>query len=329
MSNRHDAIEKWLQEQLPRWRDAAGQLSRIEKSKSAHSEEVMSTVHAYGEIARDLSVARHTDPGGKLARYLEQVYARFYRALYRKPGSFWQDIKDLFFLEVPEIARSLSQQIFSVSTLFILSGLAGWWLVSTYPELASLFASEDMINGVSRGELWTDDLLNVLPSSMLALSILSNNVAVTLFAMCLGVFYGLGTIYIISMNGLMLGGIFAMTAQHNLATRLFEFVIAHGIVELSVICIAGAIGVSLGTSIARPGNQTRAQSFHKASIRSAKLIFVCALFLVGAGLIEGYISPNRSYSLAFKVSVGVLYMTIFVATLSGAPRRLLTASRLD
>lgn len=327
MSGKHSTMEKWLHVQLPRWRDAADRLTKIEKSKSAKSDEVMSAIHSYGEIARDLSVARHTAPGGKPTRYLEQVYARYYRALYRQPGSLGRGIKDLLLVEVPEIARSLSHQILSVSTLFILSGLSGWWLVGTYPELASLFASEDMINGVSRGELWTDNLLNVVPSSMLAFSILSNNVTVTLFAMCLGVFYGLGTIYIISMNGLMLGGIFAMTAQHNLASRLFEFVIAHGIVELSVICVAGAIGVSLGTSIARPGNQTRAQSFHLASIRSAKLIFMCALFLVGAGIIEGYISPDSAYSLSFKVSVGVLYMAIFVATLSGVPQRLLSAFR--
>lgn len=323
MSNKQGAMNKWLQQQLPRWRDAANQLTGIEKSKSAQSDEVMNTVHSYREIARDLSVARHIAPDGKLTRYLEQVYARYYRALYRKPGSLWQEIKDLLLVDAPAIARSLSQQILSVTTLFILSGLAGWWLISTYPELASLFASEDMINGVNRGELWTDDILNVLPSSLLAISIFTNNVAVTLFAMCLGIFYGLGTIYIIAMNGLMLGGIFAMTAQHNLAGRLFEFVIAHGIVELSVICIAGAIGVFLGTSIARPGDRTRAQSFHTATIRSAKLIFVCALFLVGAGLIEGYISPNPDYSLSFKVSVGILYMVIFLATLSGVPQRLL------
>jgi uncharacterized membrane protein SpoIIM required for sporulation len=322
-------MEKWLREQMPKWRDAADQLTSMEKAKSAPADEVMKTVHAYGEIARDLSVARRVIPGGKLTRYLEQVYARYYRALYRRPGSIWQEIKDLLLFDVPAIVQSLKQQILSVTTLFVLSGLAGWWLVTTYPELASLFASESMINGVSRGELWTDDLLNVMPSSVLALSILSNNVAVTLFAMCLGVFYGLGTIYIIAMNGLMLGGIFAMTAQHSLAGRLFEFVIAHGVVELSVICVAGAIGVSLGASIARPGSLTRAQSFHLASIRGAKLIFVCALFLIGAGIIEGYISPDPVYALSFKVAVGVTYMAVFAAVLGGLPQRFLGTSGRD
>ena len=210
----------------------------------------MDSVYSYGEIARGLSVARQVTPGGKLTGYLEQVYARYHRALFRKPGSAWRSVRDIFLVEGPAITWQLRQQIMAVSLLFVLSALAGWWLVSRYPELASLFASEDMINGVANGELWTDNILNVVPSPVLAVSILSNNIVVALTAMCLGVFYGLGTFYIITLNGLMLGGVFAMTAQHSLAMRLLEFVIAHGIVELSVICIAGAIGVSLGSAIA-------------------------------------------------------------------------------
>ena len=94
-----------------------------------------------------------------------------------------------------------------------------------------------MINGVERGRLWTDGLLNVAPSSLLSVGILSNNIAVSLLAFCVGVLFGLGTFYIIAMNGLMLGGIFAFTHQHGLADELFRFVIAHGVVELSVICL--------------------------------------------------------------------------------------------
>ena len=212
-----------------------------------------------------------------------------------------------------------------MTSLFIASGYAGWWLVSTYPELAALVASESMINGAARGELWTDDILNVVPSSWLALRILTNNIAVTLFAACLGVFYGLGTIYIIGLNGIMIGGVFAMVNQYQLAGRLFEFVIAHGIVELSVIAIAGAVGISLGASIARPGNKTRASAFQEASARAARLIAVCAVFLVGAGIIEGYISPNASVSFSTKVLVGISYFLVFAAVLGGLPQRLIEA----
>jgi len=327
MSQGEKAHGGWPEQRLPDWRAASERLTRVEKSRNSEARDIMGAVHAYGVIARDLTVVRRNAPGSRLTRYLEQLYARYHRALHRRPGSAWQAVKKLLLVDVVEIVASLRQQIASVTALFIASLMAGWWIVSTYPELAALVASEDMINGVARGELWTDDLLNVVPSSWLAISILSNNIIVTLFAACLGVLYGLGTVYIIALNGLMIGGVFAMTNHHGLAGRLFEFVIAHGIVELSVICIAGAVGVSLGASIARPGNLTRREAFQHASTRAARLIFVCALFLVGAGIIEGYISPDHGYPLSFKLLVGVAYFLVFVAVLAGLPMRLLEARR--
>src|SRR5690606_25593009 len=147
-------------------------------------------------------------------------------------------------------------------------------------------------------------LLNVVPSSLLAVQIFTNNIFVSLFAVVVGIFYGLGTAYIIGMNGLMLGAVFSYTAQHGLAEQLFEYIAAHGFVELSVIMVAGACGVSLGEALARPGRETRVQAFQRASMRAAKLMVVCCTFLVGAGLIEGYISPNPSYSLPFRLCIG-------------------------
>lgn len=324
---RNRALESWLQRQLPRWRDASDLLDRVEQSKAASRPDVMTTVRNYGEIGRDLTLARQAAPAGNLTRYLANLYGRHHRALYRNPGSHRHGLRQLLLFDAPAVARSLAPQIASVALAFVASALAGWWLVGRYPELAAMLASEDMINGVSRGELWTDDLLNVVPSSYLALSILTNNIAVTVFAACLGVFYGLGTMYIIGLNGLMLGGIFAMTAQHGLAGRLFEFVIAHGIVELSVICIAGAVGVSLGAAIARPGDRTRAQAFHRASIAGARLLTLCALFLTGAGLIEGFVSPDPRYPVTAKIAIGIVYMMLFGAAIGGLPARLAGRTR--
>ena len=187
----------------------------------------------------------------------------------------------------------------------------------SYPELITLLASEEMINGVERGRLWTDGLLNVAPSSLLSIGILSNNIAVSIMAFCVGVFFGLGTFYIIAMNGLMLGGIFAFTHQHALADDLFRFVIAHGVVELSVIVLAGAAGVMLGESLIRPTYPTRRESFQHAAAKSSRVLVLCALLLVGCGFIEGYLSPDPGFPLVSRIIVGIGYGAVMLAALTG------------
>jgi len=42
--------------------------------------------------------------------------------------------------------------------------------------------------------------------------ILANNIVVSLFAYCSGFLFGLGTLYILGLNGLMLGAVFAWMA---------------------------------------------------------------------------------------------------------------------
>jgi uncharacterized membrane protein SpoIIM required for sporulation len=245
-----------------------------------------------------------------------------HRTLFRSPSNLRRDLKLLFVRDAAEIAKSLRWQILWITALFFASASAGAWLIGRYPELVGLFASEAMIEQVQAGQLWTDGLLNVTPSSLLAVQIFTNNIVVALFALVVGVFYGLGTIYIIGMNGLMLGSVFSYTAQHGLAGRLFEFVAAHGFVELSVIMVAGAAGASLGEALARPGSATRAHAFQRATMRGARLMVVCIVFLIGAGLIEGYVSPNPEYPLAARLAIGIGYLVLFVIVLCGALERL-------
>jgi uncharacterized membrane protein SpoIIM required for sporulation len=178
---------------------------------------------------------------------------------------------------------------------------------------------------VQRGYLWTDNLLNVFPSSLLSVRIFTNNIVVSLFALSLGVLYGLGTFYIIAMNGLSIGGIFAFTAQHGVAGRLFQFTAAHGFVELSVIAIAGAVGMSLGEALARPGELTRAAAFQRAVARGFKLMVVCLTFLVGAGVLEGFVSPNARFPLSARLAIGLGYFAFFLLVLSGALGRFMQA----
>ncbi|MGH8217538.1 MAG: stage II sporulation protein M [Steroidobacteraceae bacterium] len=307
----------WLKARAPLWRRFAEEASAASTRSRASSEEALHTMEAYRALARDLASARELLPGNVATAALERAYAAVHAAVGRPPRLGRARLLKLFREEIPVAAISVRPVALWIALLLAASALAGWWLISTYPELIGLIASERMIDAVEHGRLWTDQLLNVAPSSILSAQIFSNNVVVSSVAFCAGLFFGLGTFYVVAVNGLMLGGLFAFTHQHGLGLGLLKFTLAHGPVELSVICLAGAAGTALGESLIRPTCPTRAESFRRAVARVGPLLLACALLLCGSGLLEGFISPNPRFSIPVRLAIGLGYWLVMLLLLSG------------
>lgn len=317
MDKRNEILKSWLDKHKERWVMVKELTDSGNKDSRLTLNQALDFMKAYRVIASDLSLAQTIVPNSQVTHVIEALLARASSLLYKQSQNLWQTLLYLLKVEIGEIIYQMRNKIIVVVLLFFTFIFMGWWLITTYPELVSLFASSEMIDGVQQGKLWTDGLLNIMPSSLLALSIITNNVTVTLFAFAMGVFYGLGTLYIIGLNGLMLGGIFAFTHQYGMAKNLLSFIIAHGVVELSVICLAGAAGMYLGEALARPGSSSRVLAFQHAVSKAGKLLAVCIPFLIIAGVIEGYISPNDDYSLTERFIVGLSFELVFILVLTG------------
>lgn len=318
MSDQSNVIAKWLQGRAQSWTELQSRLHAVQAQKESTLESTAQIVQGYRSLVRDLSLARRAAPNSKVTRYLEALAMEYHELIHGPARNLRADLVHFLAFKLPENLRALRPKLFMTTAIFLVSAMLGWLLVSYAPETASLFASEEMINGVQQGKLWTDGLINIMPSSVLSLGIMTNNITVSLTAFALGAFYGLGTLYIMVLNGFMLGSMFAFTAQHGLAGRLFEFIVAHGIVELSVICLAGAAGIALGEALIRPGYVTRSRAFQNAVGKSFSIIVVGCLFLIGAGLVEGYISPDPRFPLVTRCIVGVGFGAIFWLTITGA-----------
>jgi uncharacterized membrane protein SpoIIM required for sporulation len=310
-------LRAWLLGRAPRWQRLHDSFKRLQYRRHTSVDESIEVLEGYRALARDLATARQSLPGSGIAAALESVYASFHSLVHRPARNTRASLLRVLRVEIPGIVRSLRPQIGFVVALFVVSIGAGWWLINTFPTLIALIASEDMIDHVERGELWTSGLLNVAPSSLLSVRIFSNNIVVSSMAFCAGALYGLGTFYMVALNGLMLGGIFAFTHQHGLDGRLFSFIIAHGTVELSVICLAGAAGMALGEALIRPEHGNRREALERCAARMGRLLGLCAVFLVGCGFIEGFISPDPAYPLASRIVIGSLYWLLLLAALSG------------
>jgi uncharacterized membrane protein SpoIIM required for sporulation len=311
------ATTAWINSRAAEWQSLAQTVANLSRQRHASLPEALAAVDSYRNLARDLAGVRRLAPGTRVALGLETLYARLHAVIHRPPHGGWAAAIALLRDEVPAVTRELAPRIMWMVCLMAASACAGWCLIAAYPQLISLIASEEMIEHVDSGSLWTDGIINVTPSSVLSLRILSNNIVVSLFAVCAGLLFGLGTFYMIGLNGLMLGALFAFVAQHGLAMPLFTFIIAHGLVELSVICIAGAIGAAVGDSLIRPTHASRRESFQRCVMHVAPLLAACALLLIGSGLIEGFISPDPAFPLSSRVTIGVCYWLLMVAALSG------------
>jgi uncharacterized membrane protein SpoIIM required for sporulation len=299
------------------WQDADARAARLARGHTADAADATQLVEDYRLLAHDVARARVLMPATRTREYLENAYARAHASLHHGAWRAGSTLHVLLMQEVPASMRWLTPYLAWTTLIFALAACAGYALVHRYPELIALFASPQMIASVEGGKLWTEGLLNVVPSSILSVQILTNNIVVSLFAYCLGFLFGLGTLYILGLNGMMLGAVFAFVGEHGLARELLGFIVPHGCVELSVMCLSGAAGAAIGEALIRPGAAGRLESFRAAALRSGVILLACALLLIGAGLIEGFVSPDPRFSFSARIGIGLGYFALMVAFLSG------------
>ncbi len=319
---RRHALSAALLQHAGLWREAQARLDRLAGPRSNDATDAARVADDYRMLAHDLACARDLLPSTRTREYLEGAYARTHGALHHGAWRAGSALRQFVAAELPAAIFWLRPYLMWTTIIFVLAAAAGYALVHRYPDLIGLFASPDLIASVERGKLWTDGLLNIVPSSVLSVQILANNVVVSLFAYCAGLFFGLGTLYILGLNGLMLGAVFAFVGAHGLAGELFGFIVAHGCVELSVMCLSAAAGAAVGEALIRPGRAGRMPSFSAAALRSGRVLIACAVLLVGAGLIEGYVSPNPHVPLSARIVIGLGYWLLMVSVLSGRVPRI-------
>jgi uncharacterized membrane protein SpoIIM required for sporulation len=138
----------------------------------------------------------------------------------------------------------------------------------------------------------------------MAAFVMTNNIQVAIFALAGGMLAGVGTFFVLINNGLHIGAIAGSLATHELGDRLVGFVSPHGFLELSVIVISGACGLMLGRAMVWASLEPRGRALIAAGARSVRLLLGSLVFLVIAGLIEGFVSP-AAFAWQAKLAIGL------------------------
>jgi uncharacterized membrane protein SpoIIM required for sporulation len=138
----------------------------------------------------------------------------------------------------------------------------------------------------------------------LAVGIFTNNIVVAFLALAGGFTFGLLTVYSLAYNGALIGVLGAFEWRGGGFDEFMRLVLPHGLLELSCISLAGGAGLAIARALIDPARRTRSE----ALAQLVPVIGACTLgtviFLVVAGLTEGFITPWNLPTVA-AVIVGV------------------------
>lgn len=189
---------------------------------------------------------------------------------------------------------------------------AGFGLALADDQVARALLGDDVAAAIDGGARWTDRIEREDAFLTTALMVTVNNVRVGFLAFTAGLFGGVGTVLVLVMNGLHLGAVFGFAARLDSAGTLARFILAHGPVELTSICLAGAAGFVLGRAILRPGDRRRRDALTAESKTAGHLLLGATIGFMVIGSVEGFISPGAVFSAFGNAALGFLLLGVFV-----------------
>ena len=302
------------------WEQLSHFLQRAEREiRRLTPEEIDQLGRLYRATTSDLALAQRDFPTHRVTVYLNQLVGRAHATIYQEKPLAWRQLKTFALAGFPQLFRESLLFIFAAALLFFVPGILS--AVATFLEPTTAYSllpegAQDLITRLENRELWFD--MSVEERPYMSSFIMTNNIGVAFRAFAGGVLMGLFTLYILVFNGLLLGSVTGLAFHYGVGMDVWNFVIGHGVIELSIICFAGGAGLMLGWAILRPGLYSRRDALVAAARRAVLLLLGSVPFLVVAGLIEGFISPAETipWPLKWVVGIGsgaVMYGYLFLA----------------
>jgi uncharacterized membrane protein SpoIIM required for sporulation len=283
---------RWLEKRKTYWARLEQLVDRSNKGgiSALDHHELQELGLLYRQTASDLATVREDVTSNQLAFYLNQLLGRAHNLIYMGHKQKISGLVRFYTQTYPQVFRETFPQTLLAFLIFAVTGIATWAVTIHDPTFAHRLLGPQMMDTIEKKEMWTQSIVTIKP--LAASSIMTNNLSVSFTTFALGITAGIGTIWMMVVNGMLLGVIGAATWQAGMALQLWSFVAPHGVLELPAIFIAGGAGLEIARGMLFPGLLPRRESLARAGGRAARLVLGIVPMLIIAGIIEGFVSPS-------------------------------------
>jgi uncharacterized membrane protein SpoIIM required for sporulation len=311
---------RWLEKRKPHWAKLEALLNQSSKSglKSLSRSDLQELSLLYRQTAADLAAIREDRASVHYARYVNQLLVRAHNTIYSGHRASPKAVISFFTKTYPTAFRRHLRHVALATAIFAIAGLVGGVITYQNPDFKVKLLGPQMVETIDRHQMWTHSIVGIKPVASSA--IMTNNMSVGFTTFALGITAGLGTIYMMAFNGLLIGVIGVACYFSGMSLQLWSFVAPHGVLELPAIFIAGGAGLRIAQGLLFPGTLPRRDSLARAGSEAVQLLLGTIPILIIAGIIEAFVSPT-GLAVPLKFSMAAALFVLLNVYLFGVGRQ--------
>ncbi len=246
----------------------------------------------FTELVNDLGYAKTFYPQSKVTAYLNKLASGIYLGIYKNKKEESSRIVRFWKRELPLVIRKYHRELLYSFLFFLFFALIAAFsaandqqfvrgvLGNSYVEMTE----QNIAKGDPFGVYKSQDSLSMF------LWIAVHNVQVSFMIFVTGLLAGIGTIWMLFNNGVMLGSFQYFFFSKGLGWKSVLVIWIHGTLEISSIIIAGAAGIVLAKSLLFPGTYKRLPSLKRGAGDGVKMMIGLVPVFIAAAFLESYVT---------------------------------------
>lgn len=269
--------------------------------------EVDEMVALYHRTATHLSVVRSRSPDPAVVAWLSRLVLQARAALTPSPGFSLRGLFRFFTVSFPLEVYRAGGWVIGVTVAFVLLSGIRIGIVAAEPEAyASPMVIEELVSHSFEAYYST------FAAENFALQVWTNNAWLAAICLAAGVLI-LPVLIVLWVNIDNIGTVGGLMVGSGEAGTFFGLILIHGLLELTAIFIAAAVGLRIGWAWIAPGpHLTRGQALAERARSGMVVALGLALVLFVSGLIEAFVTP-MTIPIPAKLTFGAIVWLGFLA----------------
>lgn len=265
----------------------------------------------YVQLINDLSFAQTYYPKSKTVVYLNHLASITYQKIYKTKREETNRIVRFFKTEVPLIVYQNRRYMLYAFALFFVFTFIGVLSAAKDDTFVRLIMGDDYVN-MTLENIEKGNPVAVYKSGSnwgSAIGITLNNLRVGATSFVLGIFGGVGTVYVLFKNMVMLGSFQYFFYERGVLWESVRGIWIHGCMEIFAIVVEAAAGLMFGAALLFPKTFSRIESLKNGFKNGLKVWFSTIPFTIAAGILEGFVtrySPDMPLWLNLLIILGTL-----------------------